>query len=155
MGNAKADKKTPVAFIEYGQLMLTSNGKTVTLSPNGTEGQSYLWPSVSPDGTKVLYYLAGQGAFTCNIDGTDVQHIGYIRAAKWYDNNIVVGMHDTDNGEFVTSSEVIAYSADGKEKQVLSDASTMAMYPTVSANGKKISFTTPSGEAYIINVKTK
>lgn len=155
MGNAKADKKTPVAFIEYGQLMLTSNGKTVTLSPNGTEGQSYLWPSVSPDGTKVLYYLAGQGAFTCNIDGTDVQHIGYIRAAKWYDNNIVVGMHDTDNGEFVTSSEVIAYSADGKEKQVLSDASTMAMYPTVSANGEKISFTTPSGEAYIINVKTK
>ena len=83
MGNAKADKKTPVAFIEYGQLMLTSNGKTVTLSPNGTEGQSYLWPSVSPDGTKVLYYLAGQGAFTCNIDGSDVQHIGYIRAAKW------------------------------------------------------------------------
>lgn len=155
MGNAKADKKTPVAFIEYGQLMLTSNGKTVTLSPNGTEGQSYLWPSVSPDGTKVLYYLAGQGAFTCNIDGTDVQHIGYIRAAKWYDNNIVVGMHDTDNGEFVTSSEVIAYSADGKEKQVLSDASTMAMYPTVSSNGEKISFTTPSGEAYIINVKTK
>lgn len=62
-------------------------------------------------------------------------------------------MHDTDNGEFVTSSEVIAYSADGKEKQVLSDASTMAMYPTVSANGEKISFTTPSGEAYIINVK--
>lgn len=155
VGTAKADKSQSVAFIEYGQLMLAKDGKTITLSPNGQEGQSYLWPSVSPDGTKVLYYLAGHGAFTCNIDGTGVKHVGNIRAARWYDNNIVVGMHDTDNGEFVTASEVVAYSADGSEKQVLSDASTMAMYPSVSANGEKISFTTPSGEAYIINVKTK
>lgn len=155
LNGEKANKSQAVAFIEYGQLMLVKDGKTITLSPNGQEGQSYLWPSVSPDGTKVLYYLAGQGAFTCNIDGTGVKHVGNIRAARWYDNNIVVGMHDTDNGEFVTASEVVAYAADGSEKQVLSDASTMAMYPTVSANGEKISFTTPSGEAYIINVKTK
>lgn len=155
LNGTKADKSLPVAYIEYGQLMLAKDGKVITLSPNGQEGQSYLWPSVSPDGTKVLYYLAGEGAFTCNIDGTGVKHVGNIRAARWYDNNIVVGMHDTDNGEFVTASEVVAYAADGSEKQVLSDASTLAMYPTVSANGEKISFTTPSGEAYIINVKTK
>ncbi len=153
--NAKADKATPVAYVEYGKLMISRNGKATNLSPNGTEGQSYLWPSVSPDGSKVVYYLAGSGAYTCDIDGSNVQFLGTLRAPKWYNNNIVVGMLDRDNGEFVTSSEIIAYSADGKEKQVLSDAETVAMYPSVSANGEKIAFSTPSGEAYIINVKTK
>ena len=109
----------PEVSIKYGQLMITRNGKTEILSPNGQSGQSYLWPSVSPDGTKVVYYLATKGAYTCNIDGTDVKFVGNIRAPKWYNNEIVVGMNDKDNGEFVTA------------------------------------FTTPQGEAYIINVKTK
>lgn len=150
-----ADKNLPIAFIEYGQLMISQNGKANVLSPNGQSGQSYLWPSVSPDGTKVVYYLATKGAYTCNIDGSDVTYIGNIRAPKWYDNDIVIGMHDTDNGTFVTSSEVIAYSADGKEKQVLSEADKIAMYPAVSADGEKIAFSTPAGEAFIINVKKK
>ena len=50
-----ASKATPVASIDKGQLMITVNGSTKMLSPNGTTGQSYLWPSVSPDGTRVLY----------------------------------------------------------------------------------------------------
>ena len=145
----------PEVSIQYGQLMITRNGKTEILSPNGQSGQSYLWPSVSPDGTKVVYYLATKGAYTCNIDGSNVQYLGTIRAPKWYNNDIVVGMHDTDNGEFVTASEIVAASADGKTKQVLSGNETIAMYPSATADGSKIVFTTSTGEAYIINVKTK
>lgn len=150
--SAKADKSLPVAFIEYGQLMIAKDGKVETLSPNGQEGQSYLWPSVSPDGTKVVYYLATQGAYTCNIDGTGVTYLGTLRAPKWYSDGIVVGMHDLDNGEFVTSSEIVACAADGSAKQTLTDAAVIAMYPSVSANGEKIAFSTPAGEAYIINI---
>lgn len=145
----------PEVSIKYGQLMITRNGKTETLSPNGQSGQSYLWPSVSPDGTKIVYYLATKGAYTCNIDGTDVQFVGNIRAPKWYNNEIVVGMNDKDNGEFVTSSSIVAYAADGSEKQVLTGSDKIAMYPTATKDGGKIAFTTPQGEAYIINVKTK
>ena len=145
----------PEVSIKYGQLMITRNGKTEILSPNGQSGQSYLWPSVSPDGTKVVYYLATKGAYTCNIDGTDVQFVGNIRAPKWYNNEIVVGMNDKDNGEFVTSSSIVAYAADGSEKQVLTGSDKIAMYPTATKDGGKIAFTTPQGEAYIINVKTK
>lgn len=145
----------PEVSIKYGQLMITHNGKTEILSPNGQSGQSYLWPSVSPDGTKIVYYLATKGAYTCNIDGTDVQFVGNIRAPKWYNNEIVVGMNDKDNGEFVTSSSIVAYAADGSEKQVLTGSDKIAMYPTATKDGGKIAFTTPQGEAYIINVKTK
>lgn len=146
---AKASK--PVAFVEYGQLMLSTNGKVKKLSPNGTTGQSYLWPSVSPDGQKVVYYLAGMGTFVCNIDGTNPTRIGSIRSPKWYNNDIVVGMNDTDNGEYVTASEIIAISADGTTTQVLTSADQIAMYPSVAVG--KIAYTTTNGEAYIINVK--
>ena len=145
----------PEVSIKYGQLMITRNGKTETLSPNGQSGQSYLWPSVSPDGTKIVYYLATKGAYTCNIDGSDVKFVGNIRAPKWYNNEIVIGMNDKDNGEFVTSSSIVAYAADGSEKQVLTESDKIAMYPTATKDGSKIAFTTPQGEAYIINVKTK
>ncbi len=145
----------PEVSVKYGQLMITRNGKTEILSPNGQSGQSYLWPSVSPDGTKIVYYLATKGAYTCNIDGSDVKFIGNIRAPKWYNNEIVVGMNDKDNGEFVTSSSIIAYTADGSEKQVLTESDKIAMYPTATKDGSKIAFTTPQGEAYIINVKIK
>lgn len=145
----------PEVSIKYGQLMITRNGKTEILSPNGQSGQSYLWPSVSPDGTKIVYYLATKGAYTCNIDGSDVKFVGNIRAPKWYNNEIVVGMNDKDNGEFVTSSSIVAYAADGSEKQVLTESDKIAMYPTATKDGSKIAFTTPQGEAYIINVKTK
>jgi len=101
------------------------------------------------------YYLATKGAYTCNIDGSDVKFVGNIRAPKWYNNEIVVGMNDKDNGEFVTSSSIVAYAADGSEKQVLTESDKIAMYPTATKDGSKIAFTTPQGEAYIINVKTK
>ena len=145
----------PEVSIKYGQLMITHNGKTEILSPNGQSGQSYLWPSVSPDGTKIVYYLATKGAYTCNIDGSDVKFVGNIRAPKWYNNEIVVGMNDKDNGEYVTSSSIVAYAADGSERQVLTESDKIAMYPTATKDGSKIAFTTPQGEAYIINVKTK
>ena len=145
----------PEVSIKYGQLMITRNGKTETLSPNGQSGQSYLWPSVSPDGTKIVYYLATKGAYTCNIDGSDVKFVGNIRAPKWYNNEIVIGMNDKDNGEYVTSSSIVAYAADGSERQVLTESDKIAMYPTATKDGSKIAFTTPQGEAYKKKEKTK
>ncbi len=149
------EKSLPNVYIRLGQLMISQNGKTKVLSPNGTEGQSYLWPSVSPDGTKVVYYLAASGAYTCNIDGSNVKFLGNLRAPKWYNDQIVVGMNDADNGEYVTSSSIIAVSADGATKQTISNQDLIAMYPSASAASGKISFTTPTGDVYIINVKTK
>ena len=140
----------PVVFIQNGELMMTVGTTSKVLSPNG-QGRSYLWPSVSPDGTKVLYYLAGNGAWVCNIDGSNARRIADFRAPRWYNNNVVVGMNDVDNGHYVTSSEIIAYTIDGK-KQALTNNSIIAMYPYVSADGKKIVCSTPAGEAYLIMI---
>ena len=147
IGSAKA-QKVPVLSINKGQLMITLNGKTRQLSPNGTQF-SYMWASLSPDGTKVLYYQAAHGAYVCDLDGSNVRKVGQMRAPVWYDDNTVVGMMDLDDGEFIYASTIVAATLDGTV-QTLTDDATIAMYP--HAISGKIVFSTPAGEAYIINV---
>lgn len=142
----------PVASINYGALCITVNGETRNISPQGAEGNSYLWPTVSPDGKKVAYYLATVGAYVCNIDGSNPVFIGELRAPQWFGNEVVLGMVDRDNGTFVTSSKIVATRADATMSQILTDDSVRAMYPSANASGTAISFTTPEGNLYIINV---
>ena len=78
-----------------------------------------------------------------------------MRAPKWCGNDILIGMRDHDNGYFITSSDIIATSIDGKQQQVLTDESVIAIYPSANEEGNKIAYTTTSGEAYIINVIKK
>ena len=147
IGAAKA-QNLPVLSIDKGKLMITVNGKTHNLSPNGN-GYSYLWPSLSPDGTQVLYYLAAHGTYVCNLDGTGVRKVGKMRAPVWYDDNTIVGMMDLDDGEFIYASTIVAATLDGTT-QTLTGDETIAMYPHAASG--KIAFSTPAGEAYIINV---
>lgn len=138
----------PIVSIVDCNLVVSLGTITKQLNPNGNG--TYLWASLSPDGTKILYYYGG--VWVCNLDGTNPQRIGNFRAPQWYNNNVVVGMNDEDNGYVVTSSSIVAYTLDGT-KQVLTNAGIMAMYPYVSADGSKIVCSTPNGEAYLINIK--
>ena len=151
IGGRAARKTAPVASIVNSQLVLDVNGRTTTLSPNGTE-YSYIWPSVSPDGTKVCYFVCGRGCYVCDLKGNIVAELGKLHAAKWLDNNTIVAMNDTDNGVVITSSAIVAASLDGK-RQTLTDAGMKAMYPYATADGKKVVFTTDEGETYMINIK--
>lgn len=128
-------------------LVVSLGTVTKQLNPNGNG--RYLWASLSPDGTKILYY--NNGVWVCNVDGSNPQRIGNFHAPQWYNNNVVVGMNDEDDGYVVTSSSIVAYTLDG-ENQVLTNGGIMAMYPYVSADGSKIVCSTPNGEAYLIMI---
>lgn len=141
----------PVISIDNKQLMITKNGKTSVLSPNGTQ-YSYIWASLSPNGKNVCYYVCGVGCFVSDINGNNVKDMGILRAAKWYDDNTIVGMRDYDDGHTIIASTIIAKTLDGKS-QTLTDGSVIAMYPYASSEGNKITFSTYEGETYIINVK--
>ena len=141
-------QKLPVLSINKGKLMITVNGKTRNLSPNGDQ-YSYMWATLSPDGSKVLYYQAAHGTYVCDLDGSNVRKVGKMRAPIWYDNNTVIGMMDLDDGEYIYASTIVAATLDGKI-QTLTGDNVIAMYPHATAG--KIAFSTPSGEAYIINV---
>lgn len=141
----------PVVSIDGDQLMITKNGITSVLSPNGTD-RSYIWPSVSPDGKKVCYYAFGLGCCVCDISGNNVQILGDVHAAQWWDNNTIVAMNDVDDGHTITASAIVVKTLDGKSQE-LTSKSQKGMYPYVSADSKKIAYTTLDGETYIINVK--
>lgn len=140
-----------LSLTQNHQMQLTRNGKTTLLAPNG-KNVRYIWPSLSPDGMKVLYYVSGVGCFVCDLNGNNVKPMGQLRAAKWYDNTTIVGMNDQDNGEYVTSSSIIAKTLSGAEQKLTSDE-IIAQYPQVSPSSRKIAFETPAGEAYIINLQ--
>ena len=148
LNGGEAKVTMPVASIRYGQLCI--DGKVI--SPQGTTGNSYMWASVSPDGTRVLYFLASSGCYVANIDGSNPVCLGSLHAPRWYDNNTVVGMYDRDNGHEIYASRLVAVSADGKVKQNLTDDASLALFPSISEAGDKISYTTPAGELFIINI---
>lgn len=147
-GNATASR--PVLSIKNRQLMISENGNTRVFSPMGTD-HSYLWASISPDGSKVVYFIAGNGTWVCDINGQNSRRIGVLRAPQWLNDGVIVGMYDEDDGEFIYASKIIAADLNGNQ-QTLTGDNVVAMYPHASAAGDKIAFSTPAGEAYIINV---
>ena len=131
-------------------MVVNRNGKNIVVAPNGKH-LSYIWASISPDGTKLCYYVCGNGCWVSNLDGSNKQFIGHdCRAAQWYDNNTLVAMADEDDGYFTTASRIVAYTLDGK-KQVLTNNSMIAMYPYAADN--LIVFSTLDGKTYMLNVK--
>lgn len=145
------EQESVVLHNEEGLMYVEANGKRNLLAPFGTDNKIYIWTSLSPDKTKVSYFLAGKGCYVCNIDGSNNTLVGKdCHAAKWYDNNTLVGMHDKDNGHAITSAAIVAYTLDGKV-QVLTSPDMIAMDPVVAKG--KIAFSTISGKTYLMSVR--
>lgn len=156
MNNGKMSKKAltggnaqvsvPVLSTKDFKLYITRDGRTTEFMPAGD--YRYIWASMSPDATKALFYCSGNGAYVCNLDGSNLVSLGKLQAPKWMSNEMIVGMKTTDNGEVYTSGEIVVADLNGNS-QVLTSGDIIAMYP-LPADGK-IAFSTPTGEAYIIN----
>lgn len=137
----------PSVGIYRGHLMYNDGKTTKQLDPQGRG--SYLWPQLSPDGTKIVYYLSGAGCHICNIDGSDVRPLGYLHAATWLDNNVVVGMQDIDDGTVLTASAIVAADANGTMQRLTGD-DMIAVYPTTGLDSGTIAFTDAQGNLYIM-----
>ncbi len=150
IGAPAAPTNAPVPSIDRGHLYLTVNGERTLCSPLGTTGMSYLWPSVSPDGTKLLFFAAGYGTYTCNLDGSNLTRLGWLYAPVWYDNETIVAMKTRDNGRVTYEGAIIAAAADGSATQTLTDPGMIAVFPDTAPG--RISFTTTDGQMYILKV---
>ena len=150
-GAAPSETATPMVYIKNRQLMLSQGNDIKTLSPNGLQ-ESYIWPSLSPAGDKVLYYVCGVGAFVCDLSGNIVARLGALRAPQWYDNSVVVGMNDRDDGHTVVASSIVATTLTG-ESQTLTPDSLIAMFPQTCERAGRIAFTTADGELYMIQLE--
>lgn len=144
-GRKQTNQPTPEAGIYRGHLMVDGTA----IDPQGKG--SYLWPDVSPDGTKIVYWCVGQGCFVSNIDGSAPVHIGGMRAAVWIDDTTLAGMYDRDNGETITESRLAVCDLDSGEKEFFTPDDMISLYP--SAGEGRIVFTDAEGNLYYIDIK--
>ncbi len=144
-----------LVFIENSKIALYVSGQKRILTPMG-EG-NYIWPSVSPDKSKLLFTLAGKGTFISDLNGASIFPIGFADAPKWSaDSKWVVFMVDKDNGDYVTSSDIYISSADSQIKIKLSDTSDkIEMYPAINSAGNKIVCNTYDGEILLIELSNE
>ncbi len=139
------EELTPVLYV---------NGVKKIFKPGG-DG-SYIWVSLSPDKTKILYLLVGKGTFVCDLNGNILASPGKLNAPKWLNNQIIIGMDDKDDGHKITSSEIVAFSIASKKKiNITSSNDKKEMYPYPFADGKRIAFSTSDGRLFIITVEIK
>lgn len=151
-GNVVA-KKSAVSSLKRGQLYMTRYNQTSLVSPAGSEN-NYLWASVSPDGSKLLYYVIELGqAFVSNLDGSDAVSLGVIRAPKWMGNNWVVGMEDYDDGEKLTASSIVMAAASGTNRTVLTDKSVIATNPSGTSDASTIVYNTDNGKVFLLKLE--
>lgn len=143
------DNETAVSVTQDLKVSVSAGGRTYTLAPQG-EQYSYIWATLSPDGTKISYFCSEIGGFVCDLQGRVICSLGdRCHAAKWYDNETLVGMEYHSDGQRTTASSITACTLDGRFQR-LTDARIIALYPQVSAG--KIAFSTPEGEVYMLNV---
>lgn len=148
----KSSVVPPFVSNEDLKLVLYKNGKRSELHPYKDKDINYVWASLSPDGTKILFNTK-YGTAVCDLNGKILANFGNLNAPVWYNNKYIVGMFDEDDGHMFTASTIAIVSLDGTTKQVLTDGKELAMYPTVSPRNNKIAFNTIDGKIYVMTIK--
>lgn len=145
--------ETKVIGIENTKIVILHNGVRKVLDPFGNG--SYIWPSISPDKTKLVAYEIDRGAFVCDLNGNILARLGRANAPVWTrDGKYIVYMDDKDDGHFILSSEIMAITPDGKEKfQLTSTPNVIELYPSTSPIEDKIVCSSLSGEIFLIHYK--
>lgn len=135
--------------VQGSNLLITVNGLQHSYSPVASYA-GYLWPSLSPDGTKVLFCAAGAGAFVTDLSGKVLASLGNYEMPCWYNNDYVVAQNATDDGHQFTSSQIMLLKADGSFSHELTKPTSMTMQPTSAAG--KIVYTSIDGLLYLMEI---
>jgi len=147
IGSGAVPGRQPLfAGIEEQQLVLYRGGVGRTLTPY--EGESYIWPSVSPDGKRILAYAMGKGAFVCDTAGLILAEFGLLEAPVWAGDKFIAGMETRDDGHRITASSILLAEVETGKKTALTPEGIIALHPSVSPAKGLVVFHTPAGEIY-------
>lgn len=139
-----------VVYVEGSTVHVVLDGEDRSFSP--VESQAgYLWPSLSPDGTRVLFFAAGKGAVVIDLQGRVLAMLGNYEMPCWWDDSYVVAQHAEDDGHQITSSQLMLLKADGSQAQPLTEPSSMAMQPASAAG--RIVYCTIDGQLFEMKIE--
>lgn len=134
--------------------VLYQNGERRPFTPKG-EGM-YIWVSLSPDKTKLLFNFRGLETYVSDLNGRILFSAGRLNAPAWLTNDIIIGMEDHDDGYLVISSDLVAYSlVTGAKRNLTRTEDRAEMYPFPLPGGRGLVFSTSEGELYIMKIKLR
>lgn len=149
----KSSATEKVVFIQDSKIVLSENGSQKVLQPLG-EG-NYIWASLSPDKTKLLFTYAGRGTYVTNLEGKVLNKIGYANYPSWSpDGSWILFMKDLDNGVNTISSEVyIANLITGKYFNITLQRDEISLYPKWGTTNSDVYYNTDNGQIRKIKLK--
>jgi len=151
---SKGEESSIYLTLENLKPVIHQNGTSRVIMPNG-QG-NYIWASLSPDKSKIVYNFNGRGTWICDLEGNIIAEAGRVHAPQWLDNETIVGMDDRDDGYRVTASDIVAFiAATGKRFNLTQDSEKIEMYPVPFPDGKRIVFQSDGGELHVIHLKIK
>ncbi|MBU2493768.1 MAG: hypothetical protein KJ571_14160 [Bacteroidetes bacterium] len=140
-------------FIENSNIVLYKNGSKTNIQPLGKG--NYIWPSISPDGTKLLFTFAGKGTYVSDLNGKIIAELGRANYPSWSpDGSWIVFMDDKDDGRVLTTSTIGIVKFDGSERYTLTENDkNISIYPKWGNTRNEIYYNTSSGQVRKLNLK--
>ncbi len=132
------------------KLVLYNQGVRTELSPRGNDA-NYLWVSLSPDKTKILYKSYGNVG-VCDLNGKELLTLGNYNSPVWYGNDYVVAALEENDGHVFTGGAVVILSLDGQLNQVLTDKAEVGMDPSVSYETGQIAYHDFDGNIHLMQI---
>jgi len=122
------------AYTRGSKLYLVDDaGSTRELEPV-KHSNGYLWATLSPDGTKVMFEAAARGVVVCDLNGQILSVLGEFLMPNWYNNEYVIAMSNAGNTR-VSGSRLWLISTDGETYKPITPKDERAVQPMV-CNGK-------------------
>lgn len=139
------------AVADYKIIRVRRCGKEIELNPIA-DSHSYLWASLSQDGSNLLFTEPFKGVFVANADGSNARQI--LRKgdnASWAGANTVIAVVSHDDGYVLLDSKLVAVDITTGKVTDLTDSSILVGEATAATDGTVV-FSDINGNMFIFNI---
>jgi Tol biopolymer transport system component len=138
--------------IENNQISIHRPGKEIYRI--SFEDRQLLWPEWTAIGERMIVYVGGVGLQLIDPSKNEAPILGNFRGAKWSPfKNMIVYMHDVDDGERVIESDIYIYNLlDKKSFNLTQTPDKIEMYPVWSPDGTMIAYHTTKGSIELMKL---
>jgi len=135
--------------IEETKIALVVNGRKILLDP--FKDGSYIWPSLSPDGSKLVAYEMARGTFVCDLTGKLEARLGRRDAPVWTrDGRWIICVEEKGDGHQILGADLFALARDGSRVVRLTDSPAIELNPSCSPSSNTILCNTADGKILLL-----
>ncbi len=118
-----------------------------------SDGYTYEWASLSPDGKRILFSEPFLGIYVCGLDGSNPVQIAKRGAyPQWVNDDIVAIVVTKDDGYGILASRIDAVEISTGKVTALTPDDVVATEMSVCPATRQLAFSTLDGKMYITNL---